>query len=116
MTGIGDKKSGERGNILLVVVFLATAIAGLAAISSGRVVSESRLQTALEGETRAYNSAYAQLHLAMNVVNTSAYDDGNQIKTTDFREVYATLIEEWMGYHDSKAILKGEFPTLGLFA
>ena len=77
MTGIGEKKRAERGNILLVVVFLATAIAGLAAISSGRVVSESRLQTALEGETRAYNSAYAQIHLAMNVVNAAAYDADN---------------------------------------
>ena len=43
-------------------------------------------------------------------------DDGNLIRTTDFREVYATLIEEWMGYQDSETILKGEFPTLGLFA
>ncbi|MHC4548785.1 MAG: hypothetical protein ACYTEZ_08395 [Planctomycetota bacterium] len=77
MKRIGEKQHGERGNILLVVVFLATAIAGLAAISSGRVVSESRLQTALEHETRSYNSAYAQLHLAMNVVNTAAYDDDN---------------------------------------
>ncbi len=43
-------------------------------------------------------------------------DDGNLIKTTDFRNVYATLIEEWMGYPDSETILKGEFPTLGMFA
>ena len=43
-------------------------------------------------------------------------DDGNLIKTTDFREVYATLIEEWLGYKHSEAILKGDFPTLGLFA
>ena len=32
----------ERGSILLVVVFLATAIAILATISAGRVVTETR--------------------------------------------------------------------------
>jgi len=42
-------------------------------------------------------------------------DDGNLIKTTDFREVYATVIEEWMGHAESAGILKGEFPTLGTF-
>jgi uncharacterized protein (DUF1501 family) len=36
--------------------------------------------------------------------------------TTDFRSVYATMIKEWMGYEDTKTILKGDFPTLGLFA
>ena len=69
---------GERGTILLVVVFIAAAIAGLAAISSGRVVSETRTQKVLEDETRAFNSAYAQIHLAMNVVNNSPYNEDNQ--------------------------------------
>lgn len=36
--------------------------------------------------------------------------------TTDFRSVYATMIKEWMGYEDTKTILKGDFPTLGIFA
>jgi Tfp pilus assembly protein PilX len=67
----------ERGTILLVVVFIATAIAGLALISSGRVVTETRYQLVMEGESMAFNHAYAQIHLAMNVVNTSAYDDSN---------------------------------------
>jgi len=67
----------ERGTILLVVVFLATAIAGLALLGSSRVVSETRHHRALEDETQAYNNAFAQIHLAMNVVNTSAYDDEN---------------------------------------
>ena len=43
-------------------------------------------------------------------------DDGNLKMTTDFRRVYATMIAEWMGYQDTKLILKGEFPTLGVFS
>ena len=43
-------------------------------------------------------------------------DDGNLKMTTDFRRVYSTMIEEWMGYGDPAAILKGDFPTLGVFA
>jgi len=35
--------------------------------------------------------------------------------TTDFRAVYATMIRDWMGYDDTKAILKGDFPPLDLF-
>lgn len=41
-------------------------------------------------------------------------DDGNLIKTTDFRRVYASIIEEWMQYEDSKSILKKDFEPLGL--
>jgi len=74
----GNRRDGERGTILLIVVFLATAIAGLAALSSGRVVTEARHQTVLEQESRAYNEAYAKIQLALNVVNTSAYNDENQ--------------------------------------
>ncbi len=43
-------------------------------------------------------------------------DDGNLVKTTDFRSVYATMISEWMGYSDPTKLLGGEFDTLGLFA
>lgn len=43
-------------------------------------------------------------------------DAGNLRMTTDFRRVYATLIKEWMGYEDTRILLKGDFPTLGLFA
>ena len=70
-------REGERGSILLVIVFVATAIAALAAISSGRVVAETRLQTVLESESRAYSDAMGQIQLAMNVVNNSAYNDQN---------------------------------------
>ena len=43
-------------------------------------------------------------------------DDGNLKMTTDFRRVYATMIEEWLGVHDSASILKGSFESLPLFA
>jgi uncharacterized protein (DUF1501 family) len=42
-------------------------------------------------------------------------DDGNLKMTTDFRRVYATMIEEWLGYADTGSILKGDFKSLGVF-
>ena len=42
-------------------------------------------------------------------------DDGNMKMTTDFRRVYATAIDEWLGYSDTAAILKGRFEPLPLF-
>ena len=56
---------------------LATANT-LAAISAGRVVAEAGLEGTLENESRANNNAYAQLHVAFNIVNTSAYTDTNR--------------------------------------
>ena len=73
-----QQRAGERGTILVVVLFLASAIAALAAISSSAVVTNSRTQKSLEDETLAYNEAYAQLQVALNVVNTSAYNAENQ--------------------------------------
>lgn len=43
-------------------------------------------------------------------------DGGNLKMTTDFRSVYATMIREWMGYDDTRTLLKGDYPTLGLFS
>ena len=43
-------------------------------------------------------------------------DDGNLIKTTDFRRVYATMIEEWLRFDDAPAVLKGSFDPMGVFA
>ncbi len=43
-------------------------------------------------------------------------DDGNLKMTTDFRAVYATMLKEWMGYDDTKSVLKGDYPSLGIFA
>jgi uncharacterized protein (DUF1501 family) len=40
--------------------------------------------------------------------------DGNLEITTDFRQVYATLIEEWMGA-DSAKVLGQTFKTMGIF-
>lgn len=42
-------------------------------------------------------------------------DDGDLKMTTDFRSVYATMIKEWMAYDDTRSVLKGDFPTLGIF-
>ena len=43
-------------------------------------------------------------------------DDGNLKMTTDFRRVYATMIEEWLGHADTRSILKGSFEPMGIFA
>lgn len=40
--------------------------------------------------------------------------DGNLENTTDFRQVYATLIDEWLGA-DSAKVLGQKFKTLGVF-
>ena len=37
-------------------------------------------------------------------------DDGDQKPTTDFRPVYASVMEEWMGISDSSTLPKGTFP------
>ena len=42
--------------------------------------------------------------------------DGNVAHTTDFRRVYASLIEGWFGYPDSRALLAGEFASLPIFS
>jgi uncharacterized protein (DUF1501 family) len=41
--------------------------------------------------------------------------DGNVAHTTDFRRVYASLIEGWFGYADSKRLLSGDFASLPMF-
>jgi uncharacterized protein (DUF1501 family) len=40
--------------------------------------------------------------------------DGNMTFTTDFRRVYATAIESWMGYGDAAGVLRGAFEPLGI--
>ena len=42
--------------------------------------------------------------------------DGNVAYTTDFRRVYASLIEDWFGYKGSRALLSGDFADLALFS
>ena len=41
--------------------------------------------------------------------------DGNVAHTTDFRRVYASLIEGWFGYQESKVLLSGDFAALPIF-
>lgn len=41
---------------------------------------------------------------------------GNVRYTTDFRRVYASLIEGWFGYTDSRTLLSGEFAGLPIFS
>jgi uncharacterized protein (DUF1501 family) len=43
-------------------------------------------------------------------------DDGNLKMTTDFRRVYATAIQEWLGSDAAPSILKGKFEPLRVFA
>ena len=40
--------------------------------------------------------------------------DGNLENTTDFRQVYASLIEDWMGA-DSAKVLGRKFKTMNMF-
>jgi hypothetical protein len=106
----------ERGTVLVtVILFVAIAIAALAAISSSRVVSESDHQKALEQETQALNGAYGQIQLAMNVVNTSAYTDEN--RNIELRDAVAGLFggtaggeaeaaEQWL--RDPSGVIHGK--------
>ena len=43
-------------------------------------------------------------------------DDGNLKMTTDFRRVYATMMQEWLGFQDTSSVLKGRFEPLKAFA
>jgi uncharacterized protein (DUF1501 family) len=40
----------------------------------------------------------------------------NLIYTTDFRRVYATMIDGWLGYRDTRGLLNGDFERFQLFA
>ena len=46
---------------------------------------------------------------------TDLDENGNMKHTTDFRQVYASLIEGWLDYADSKSLLSGQFTTFPLF-
>jgi uncharacterized protein (DUF1501 family) len=49
-------------------------------------------------------------------VSLTDLDDGNLKMTTDFRRVYSSAIQEWLGCDQAQAILKGRFEPLGMFA
>ena len=40
----------------------------------------------------------------------------NLIHTTDFRRVYATAINGWLGYGDTHTLLGGDFEPFDMFA
>ncbi|MBL0312261.1 MAG: DUF1501 domain-containing protein [Holophagaceae bacterium] len=44
---------------------------------------------------------------------TKPDSNGNMVFTTDFRSLYATILEKFLGYSDSKGILGATYPTLG---
>ncbi len=47
----------------------------------------------------------------------SELDEGdNLIFTTDFRRVYASAIQGWLGHPATRELLNGEFEPLALFA
>lgn len=46
---------------------------------------------------------------------TALDDGGNMIHTTDFRRVYATVAQGWMGCADSAALFHGSFDPLPVF-
>jgi len=39
----------------------------------------------------------------------------NLVYTTDFRRVYATMIDGWLGYHDTQQLLNGQFQPFEMF-
>jgi uncharacterized protein (DUF1501 family) len=39
----------------------------------------------------------------------------NLMYTTDFRRVYATMIDGWLGYHDTQTLLNGQFQPFDMF-
>lgn len=43
-------------------------------------------------------------------------DEGNLKYTTDYRRIYSTLIQGWMGHEHSSSILKNDFSSIPLFA
>lgn len=48
--------------------------------------------------------------------NLDALDEGdNLVFTTDFRRVYASVIEGWLGYRDTRKLFTGNFETFPIF-
>jgi uncharacterized protein (DUF1501 family) len=41
--------------------------------------------------------------------------DDNLVYTTDYRRIYSTAINKWMGHGDVASVLRGEFEPLPLF-
>lgn len=54
-------------------------------------------------------------HYGVAPLLTDLDEGGNLRFTTDFRRVYATVIEGWLGHRDSKSVLGGGFETFPIF-
>jgi hypothetical protein len=54
-------------------------------------------------------------HYGQAPLLTELDENGNMKHTTDFRRVYATLIEGWLGYPDSRSLLLGQFTPFPIF-
>ena len=54
-------------------------------------------------------------HRPWSGLSLTDLDEGDLKMTTDFRCVYATMMKEWMGFDDTKSVLKADFQTLSLF-
>ena len=51
------------------------------------------------------------------VPSLSALDAGdNLVYTTDFRRVYATVMQGWLGFNNTSAVLRGKFEAFPAFA
>src|SRR5579871_737032 len=51
-----------------------------------------------------------------NVPSLTKLDEGdNLIYTTDFRRVYATMISRWLGYQNTRDLLRADFETFDMF-
>jgi hypothetical protein len=63
----------------------------------------------------AFTRRLTWLHKKGNCSSLTDLDKGNLKMTTDFRSVYGTLLKEWMGFDQNRKVLKGDYPTLGVF-
>jgi uncharacterized protein (DUF1501 family) len=89
------------------------------------MVSEFGRRAAENASLGTDHGVAAPMFIAGNKAKGGAYgkypsltdlDQGDLKMTTDFRSVYATMMKEWMGFDDTKSVLKGGYPTLGIFA
>ena len=55
-------------------------------------------------------------HYGMPPALTNLTEDDNLKHTTDFRNVYATAIDEWIAPGRATQILNGNYPSLGIFS
>jgi uncharacterized protein (DUF1501 family) len=115
LTGLGEalrafhedlRRMGRRGDVLTMMWS-----------EFGRRVEENASQGTDHGTAgpmflmgEAVKPGFAGQHPSL----TDLDENGDLQMTVDFRRVYATAIQEWLGYQDSRALFAGEYPGLGL--